>query len=359
MRRTPRGGIPFTCSRPIALLLPLTTLATAATVVASQATISGAYSVTRQASRLGYLPRIPVVHTSATEQGQIYISQVNWVMRRAGLVLGFRSSGNLAAAYGIAVSGTMLLTTILIGIVVVSVQGAAQAFLVFPVLLLMGGLEIVFLASDATKIPAGGWFPLACGLVLYVVLSTWKTGAELVSMDQRRMRVPLGGLVDATWRGSLSVPGTAIFFSADAESAPATLLHVLKHFKVVDERVILITIINEDVPRVPEDGRTDVRVLEPRRRYQVILRYGFMENPDIPRELKLLERRGRGDSRWRIRRSSSAAPRLRGRSVRGCSHGAADSSVGDAAQRAERRRIFRASSGKGRGAWHAPGGVSG
>jgi KUP system potassium uptake protein len=184
----------------------------------------------------------------------------------------------------------MLLTTILIGVVVAALRGP-RWLVVFPVLALVGGIELVFFASNATKIPAGGWFPLACGLLLYVVLSTWKTGTELVSMVQRRMRVPLEGLFGRL-RGVATVPGTAIFFSADVDSAPATLLHVLKRFKVLYERVVVLTIVNADVPRVPDEERARVRVLEPRRRYQVVLRYGFMENPDIPRALKLLERNG-------------------------------------------------------------------
>jgi KUP system potassium uptake protein len=267
-------------------------LATAATVIASQATISGAFSVTQQASRLGYLPRIPVTHTSESERGQIYIGQVNWAMLVIVvlLVVGFGSSTNLAAAYGIAVSGTMLLTTVLIAIVVLASGGRRAPFLLAG-LAMVGLLEALFVASNATKIFAGGWFPLACGALLFTFLTTWKTGSEVLAAGQRRMRVPLEGFFDLL--GPVSyVPGTAIYLTADSEAVPTTLLHVLKHFKVIHERILLITIVNEDVPRVPDAERTEVHVLKPKERYQVILRYGFMENPDIPHALKLLERHG-------------------------------------------------------------------
>jgi KUP system potassium uptake protein len=283
---------PFFLLAPELVLVPLVALATAATVIASQATISGAFSVTQQASRLGYLPRIPVTHTSESERGQIYIGRVNWLMLVIVvlLVLGFQSSSNLAAAYGIAVSGTMLLTTALIVIVVLTVRGAKGAPLV-AVLAVIGLAEALFVASNATKILAGGWFPLVCGLALFTLLTTWKTGTAVIHAEQRRSRVLLADLLPQL-ADVHHVPGTAIYLSADPAAAPTTLLHVLKHFKVAHERMLFVTIENENVPRVPDRERTEVRVLEPGRRYQVTLRYGFMENPDVPRALHLLERHG-------------------------------------------------------------------
>ena len=283
---------PFYLLAPELFLLPLVALATAATVIASQATISGAFSVTQQASRLGYLPRIPVTHTSESERGQIYIGRVNWLMLVIVviLVLGFQSSTNLAAAYGIAVSGTMILTTVLIAVVVASV-GGAKATPLLGALAVIGFVEAFFVASNATKILSGGWFPLVCGLALFAVLSTWKTGTAVIDADQRRARVPLAGLLQQL-ADVHHVPGTAIYLTADAESAPTTLLHVLKHFKVIHERIVFLTIENEDVPRVPDRERTEVHVLEPGHRYQVTLRYGFMENPDVPHAIRLLERHG-------------------------------------------------------------------
>lgn len=283
---------PFYLLAPDWFLMPLVLLATAATVIASQATISGAFSVTRQASRLGYLPKIPVLHTSELERGQIYIGRVNWTMLAIVvlLVLGFQSSSGLAAAYGIAVSGTMILTTVLVAIVVASI-GGARASLLLAMLAVIGLAEAFFVASNSTKFTAGGWFPLVCGAALFTMLSTWKTGTEIVEADQRRARIPLVELLPQLAKVH-SVPGTAVYLSADVDSTPTTLLHVLKHFKVVHERMVFLTIGNEDVPRIPDLERTEVRVLEPRHRYQVILRYGFMENPDIPKALRLLERHG-------------------------------------------------------------------
>jgi KUP system potassium uptake protein len=283
---------PFFRLAPEAMLLPLVALATAATVIASQATISGAFSVTQQASRLGYLPRIPVTHTSESERGQIYIGRVNWLMLVVVLllVLGFESSTNLAAAYGIAVSGTMLLTTLLIGVVVAALGGARAPFVIAG-LAAIGLIELLFVASNATKIVAGGWFPLACGLAIFTVLSTWKKGVAVVQARERTMQIPMQGFFEHL--GEVSrVPGTAIYFSGAADSVPTTLLHVLKHFKVLHERIIFLTIATEDVPRIPDSERTEVRVLVPKQRYQVVLRYGFMENPDIPEAMRLLGRHG-------------------------------------------------------------------
>jgi KUP system potassium uptake protein len=283
---------PFYLLAPPELLLPLVVLATVATVIASQATISGAFSVTQQASRLGYLPRVSAMHTSETERGQIYIAPVNWVMLGLVvlLVIGFGSSGNLAAAYGVAVSGTMVLTTALIFIVVMSLPGGASP-LALAGLAGIGAVEFLFLASNSTKIVAGGWFPLLCGVAIFTLLTTWQRGTEILNADAARKHVPIEGFFERLGEVA-TVPGTAVFFSADPDAVPTTLLHNLKHNKVLHERVVFFTIATADVPRVPDAERTDVRVIKPKRLYQATVRYGFMEDPDAMRALGLLARHG-------------------------------------------------------------------
>ncbi|MFZ5511922.1 MAG: potassium transporter Kup [Pseudomonadota bacterium] len=283
---------PFYLLAPEPLLLPLVGLATAATVIASQATISGAFSVTQQASRLGYMPRIPAKHTSESERGQIYIPQMNWTMLFVVvlLVLGFGSSSNLAAAYGIAVSATMLLETGLVAMVAWALMPRVRPLLAAG-LLTVGLVEFLFLASNATKIAAGGWFPLLCGLAIFTMLSTWKRAGEIIESNEARRRVLLEGFFEHL--GDVArVPGTAIYLSADPHCVPTTLLHNLKHNKVLHERILFVTIVTEDQPRIPDKERTEVHVLEPKRLYQVTLHYGFMEDPDMMQALKLLDNHG-------------------------------------------------------------------
>jgi len=283
---------PFYLLAPEPLLVPLVVLATAATVIASQATISGAFSLTQQASRMGYLPHIPTRHTSESERGQIYIPQINWTMLVIVLLLvaGFGSSSNLAAAYGIAVSGTMFLSTILVAVVVSTMRPRAWPLAALGLLLVMA-IELLFLASNATKIAAGGWFPLLCGIAIFAMLSTWKRATEIIGADVKRMRVEPEGFFERL--GEVArVPGTAIYLSADDCCIPTTLMHNLKHNKVLHERIVFVTIMDEDVPRIPDKERTEVRVMVPKHLYQVNLRYGFMEDPDMMRALALLERHG-------------------------------------------------------------------
>ena len=283
---------PFYLLAPSELLLPLVALATAATVIASQAVISGAFSVTQQASRLGYLPRIPITHTSETERGQIYIGRLNWVMLALVglLVLAFGSSSNLAAAYGVAVSGTMVLTTTLVALVVYALGGRTKVP-VLAMLAVIGLAEVAFLASNATKILDGGWFPLLCGLVIFTLLTTWKRATDYLNSGAARRKVPIQGFFEHLGEVA-TVPGTAVFFSADPDSVPTTLLHNLKHNKVLHERVVFFTIETADVPRLPNDERTDVHVIVHKRVYQATVRYGFMEDPDAMRALALLSRHG-------------------------------------------------------------------
>jgi KUP system potassium uptake protein len=283
---------PFYLLAPAELLLPLVALATAATVIASQAVISGAFSVTQQASRLGYLPRIPVTHTSETERGQIYIGRLNWLMMVVVvlLVVGFGSSSHLAGAYGIAVSATMAIETALIAIVVYALPGRLKVP-ILVVLAVIASAELTFLASNATKLLAGGWFPILCGLAIFTLLTTWKHAVDILNADAARKRVPIEGFFEHLGEVAV-VPGTAVFLSADPASVPVTMLHNLKHNKVVHERVLFLTLATADVPRVPDGDRTEVRVLIPKRAYQASVSYGFMEDPDVMRALALLGRHG-------------------------------------------------------------------
>ena len=284
---------PFYLLAPQELLIPLVVLATIATIIASQATISGAFSVTQQATRLGYLPRIQTRHTSETERGQIYIPQVNWTMLVLVvlLVLAFKNSSAIASAYGIAVSGTMVLTTALVAIVAFSLQKRPNP-LFLAVLALIGMVELVFFAANATKFADGGWFPLVCGLALFILLTTWKRAETILAAHERSRRVPLDAFPTLCSADIPRVPGTAVYLSPDAGSVPAALMHNLKHNKVLHQRIVFLTIGNEDVPRINDLERTEVRVIERGHVYQATLHYGFMEEPDVPKGLKLLERHG-------------------------------------------------------------------
>jgi KUP system potassium uptake protein len=284
---------PFYLLAPEDLLMPLVLLSTVATVIASQATISGAFSVTQQATRLGYLPRVPTRHTSETERGQIYVPQLSWTMLVLVilLVLGFRTSSAIASAYGIAVSGTMVLTTALIAVVALSLPKRPNPLLL-AALALIGSMELVFFAANATKIADGGWFPLACGLALFVMLTTWKRAETILTSHETRKRVPLDAFPTLCGADVARVPGTAVYLSPDRNSVPAALMHNLKHNKVLHQRIVFLTIGNEDVPHVPDHERTEVRVIERGHVYQATLHYGFMEEPDVPKGLKLLERHG-------------------------------------------------------------------
>jgi KUP system potassium uptake protein len=283
---------PFYLLAPEPLLLPLVALATAATVIASQATISGAFSVTQQASRLGYMPAFSTKHTSESERGQIYIPQMNWAMLIAVvlLVLGFGSATDLAAAYGVAVSATMLLETTLVAVVAWAMLPRFRPAIVAGVAI-VGAAELLFFSSNTTKIADGGWFPLLCGIAVFTMLTTWKRGTEIIRWNAATKRVPLEGFFERL--GDVArVPGTAVYLSRDPDCVPTTLSHNLKHNKVLHERIFFFTISTEDEPRIPDDERTDVEVLEIKRLYQVTFRYGFMEGPDVMRGLKLLEKRG-------------------------------------------------------------------
>ena len=282
---------PFYLLAPQELLMPMVLLATAATVIASQAVISGAFSMTQQASRLGYLPRLPTRHTSETERGQIYVPQVNWVMLVLVilLVLAFKSSSAIAAAYGIAVSGTMLFTTALIGIVTLTMRRRLNP-LFLPLLALIGLVELVFFAANAAKFADGGWFPLVCGVALFVMLTTWKSAQTILAAHAADRRMPVGDFTKLFGPEIPRVPGTAVYLSADPDSVPTVLMHNLKHNKVLHERVVFLTIVDADVPRVENLERAELHVIVPGSVYQATLHYGFMESPDVPKGLALFKR---------------------------------------------------------------------
>ena len=274
---------PFFNSAPDWALFPLVLLATVATVIASQAVISGAFSVTRQAMQLGFVPRMEVQHTSEREQGQIYLPAVNWGLMAAVmiLVLGFRSSNNLAAAYGIAVTGDMVITSLLATVVVARTWGWGwwRAALLFGAFL---SVELVFLAANILKIPDGGWFPLVAGVGVFILMTTWKRGRQLLNERLQGERLELSLFLESL---SASMPtrvaGTAVFLNADPNGVPHALLHNLMHNKVLHERVVLVSVQVFDVPYVPDIDRVEVKRLR-ENFWSVIVQFGFKDEPDLP-----------------------------------------------------------------------------
>jgi len=274
---------PFYRLAPSWALFPLVTIATAAAIIASQALISGAFSLTMQAIQLGYSPRMKVDHTSSSTRGQIYIPYVNWMLMLAccGLVIGFESSSNLAAAYGIAVTLTMIITTALFFF-------AARRLWKWPlvVCILICGVfmvvELFFFAANCLKIAHGGWFPLIIGLIVFTVMATWKTGRRVLGERLRSSMIPLElFLEDVDRSGPLRVPGTAVFLSSNSEATPLALLHNLKHNRVLHQRVIFLTVLTEDAPHVERTERIELHRLE-KDFYRIVARYGYMENPSVP-----------------------------------------------------------------------------
>ncbi len=280
---------PFFLLAPEWFRLPLVVLATAATIIASQAMISGAYSIARQCVQLGFTPRLEVRHTSETEQGQIYMPQVNFMLLIGVviLVLEFKNSDSLAAAYGLAVTGTFVCTSLLALLVFRRVYGWAWPMVigVFGPLLL---LDLAYFISTALKIPEGGYVPLLLGIATFILMLTWKQGRELLFARFRQDSLPLKSfLARLPQSRTTRVPGIAVFMTGQADFVPAALLHNLKHNKVLHERVLFVTVINEDIPRIGAEARREVTELAPAI-HRVILRYGFQESPHIPRELESL-----------------------------------------------------------------------
>jgi KUP system potassium uptake protein len=275
---------PFYLLAPHWALYLLVGLATAATVIASQALISGAFSLTIQAIQLGYLPRMAVKHTSSTERGQIYLPHINWALMVAciALVLGFKSSSNMASAYGIAVTLTMLSTTVLFFFASRRIWGwsAWRAALVCSVFLIVEG---AFFGANFLKVFNGGWVPLVVGLVIFLIMATWKRGRELVWNKLRPASMPLESFLDDLERHRKvpRVPGTAVFMTANPEGTPIALLHNLKHNKVMHERNLILTILTDEVPQVDPAKRVEVEKLAAGFQ-RIIAHYGFMEEPNVP-----------------------------------------------------------------------------
>ena len=279
---------PFYLMAPPWALIPLVVLAMMAAVIASQALISGVFSLTHQAIQLGYCPRMGIEHTSASQRGQIYIPQVNWALMVAtlGLVLGFGSSSALAAAYGIAVSSTMVITTMLAYLVARGSWGASRAK-AGSVAALFLFIEFGFLAANLTKIAEGGWFPLATGVLLYLALSTWKQGRALLASRFVDRLHPLEAFLDGIAnKPPHRVSGAAVFMTGNADGTPPTLLHNLEHNKILHERVILLTVVTTDGPIVAPEDRVTVRPLR-LGFFRVHVCYGFTEAPDVPAALEL------------------------------------------------------------------------
>ena len=274
---------PFYRMGPSWALYPLVLLATIAASIASQAVISGAFSLTRQAVQLGYSPRLEINHTSAREIGQIYIPSINWALMigTIGLVLGFRSASNLAAAYGVAVTATMAITTILL-FVVARLRwgwGLAQAAILTGLFLI---IDLAFFGANIVKVAHGGWFPLFLAAVVFTLMTTWRKGREILNRKLQEDTFPVETFLSSVARNPpIRVPGTAVYMSRTPEGTPIPLLHNLKHNKVLHQRVVFLTILTQEVPHVRRKERVFVESLG-EGFFRIVLRYGFMEDPDVP-----------------------------------------------------------------------------
>ncbi len=279
---------PFYLLAPNWALLPLIGLSTVATVIASQAVISGAFSLTQQAIQLGYIPRMHIQHTSSDEQGQIYIGAVNWTLMCGVilLVLGFESSGALASAYGVAVTGTMLMTTFLVSAVML-LMWKWPPFFAVPVMSVCLLVDGMFFAANVPKIVQGGAFPVLAGSALFILMTTWKRGKQLLvdRIDEGALPLPIF-ISSIRVQPPHRVQGTAVFLTARSDAVPHALLHNMLHNQVLHEQVVLLTVVNEDDPRVPANRRFEVESYG-EGFFRVILHYGFMDEPDVPAALKL------------------------------------------------------------------------
>ena len=273
---------PFFRLVPEGLLVPMVLLATAATIIASQAMITGVFSLTQQAVQLGYLPRLKIVHTNPEVRGQIYMPQVNFILMVCciALVLGFKSSSNLASAYGLSVSLEMFLTSVLFFFVANRVWGWA-AWKALPPVLLFLIIESGYVGGSLVKFLDGAWFPLAVAVGVWIVMKTWTDGRGILFAAMQRGRLPVDFLVDEMARERIiRVPGTAVFLSASADGLPLALLHHLKHNKALHRQVILLTVRFDDMPYVKPEARFEVQEFAPEF-YRVVLHYGFSESPQV------------------------------------------------------------------------------
>ena len=284
---------PFFLLAPRALLYPLIAIATLAAIVASQALISGAFSLTQQAVQLGYSPRVTIAHTSKHEAGQIYVPEVNWALAIGCVmvVLAFRSTSALSAAYGIAVTGTMAITSALFYVVMVQRFGwPRRGAIALTVAFLT--LDVAFLSANLVKIEHGGWVPLAIGVVLYVLMTTWKRGRQELTAELSKRSLPLKMLLDDIGRKQpVRVEGTAVFMTSSPDGVPLVLLHHMKHNKVFHRQVVLLSMLTGDVPEVTAEDRVRVEPIG-HGFFRVVATYGFMQNPDVDDVLKLARKRG-------------------------------------------------------------------
>ena len=289
----PDAEQPFFMLAPSWALFPLVGLATAAAIIASQALISGAFSLTRQAIQLGYAPRLDIEHTSSREMGQVYVPQVNWLLMVSTIliVIGFRSSGALAAAYGIAVTMTMVITAMLLHVVMTErwrwplpvAIGVTATFLT---------VDLAFFGANLLKVVQGGWLPIVIGVVIFTVMTTWKTGRRLIAERITARAVPLGDFMAAvTATPPVRVPGTAVFMTAQPTGTPPALTHNLRYNKVLHQHVVVLTVTTVQMPHVAPDDQVTVEPLG-HGVFNVRVQYGFMEDPIVPEALALAQRKG-------------------------------------------------------------------
>jgi KUP system potassium uptake protein len=283
---------PFFYMAPDALRLPLVILVTVATIIASQAVISGAFSVTQQAIQLGFVPRLRIAHTSESAAGQIYIPIVNWALLVMVilLVLFFQTSSNLAAAYGIAVTGAMLIDGVLITVVLL-MMWKWPVWLSIPLLVVFFTVDLLYFSANLLKVPQGGWFPLVVAAIAFTLLTTWAKGRQLMIARLNEMSLPMKVFVKSAVPSATRVPGTAVFMTSSENGVPPALLHNLKHNKILHERVFLLTIKIEDVPYVKAEKRSSVQDFS-HGFWRIVLRYGFMEEIDVPAALAKIQECG-------------------------------------------------------------------
>ncbi|HEX4925071.1 MAG TPA: potassium transporter Kup [Bdellovibrionales bacterium] len=273
---------PFYNLAPSWALYPLVALSTAAAVIASQALISGVYSLTRQAIQLGYSPRIRIVHTSSEEIGQIYVPHINWIMLAVTslLVLEFGSSAALASAYGAGVSATMLITTTLVSLVALQ-RWRWNVFAVIGVFLLFGTIDVLFFSANLSKIPDGGWVPFTIAIIVFTCMTTWRLGRRVLMERLKEKSISFEEFIRRLRENPpVRVRGTAVFMTGDPQGVPPALLHNVRHNKAMHERNVLITVATEDLPHISKEERVDLIELAPQF-YRITAYYGFMETPDI------------------------------------------------------------------------------
>ncbi len=277
---------PFFLMIPDAVRMPVIFLALAATIIASQAVISGAFSLTHQAIQLGFIPRMQIKHTSASAAGQIYIPVVNWglMVMVIILVLFFQSSSNLAAAYGIAVTGAMFIDTLLLAAVLITLW-RWPLWKALPLVAIFIVVDLAYLGANLIKVPDGGWVPLLMGLAIFTMLTTWSRGRALMRATMAEGSIPIEIFAKSAHNSAARVPGTAIFMASSSNGVPSALLHNIKHNKVLHERVVILTVAIQDEPTVDPTKRVEMKDLG-QGFYRMILRYGFLEETDVPAALK-------------------------------------------------------------------------